>query len=240
MQYTVSVVMATYNGGKYVNAQIESILSQLSESDELIISDDGSTDGTLDIINHYAKINKNVVVYEGPHKGYIENFQFLLSKTKKDLVMISDQDDIWKCDKIKKVKQAFADNIQAWLVVHDASFINDEGKALEGTIFAERKAKQGFWKNWLKSMYYGCCMTLKKEYVDFITPFPYTVAAYDQWIGLFAELKKKSVMLNEQLINHRIHNNNQSVKRSFSYRIWFRYEIIRYVVALKHREMGKI
>ena len=230
--------MATYNGDKFIRAQIESILEQIGKNDELIILDDGSSDNTCEIIQEYARKYDNVFVFDGPHKGYIENFQFLLSKTKNDLVMISDQDDIWEKNKVEKIKKVFDSNRDIWVVIHDASFINKSGVKLEGTIFRERNAKSGFLNNLIKSMYYGCCMTLSREYVDFILPFPYTVAAYDQWIGLYAEYKKKTFVLNESLIKHRLHDNNQSIKRSMIYRIWFRYIMLKYVISLEHRKTG--
>lgn len=238
MDHTISAIMATYNGDKFIRAQIESILEQIGKNDELIISDDGSNDNTCEIIQEYAQKYDNVFVFDGPHKGYIENFQFLLSKTKNDLVMISDQDDIWEKNKVEKIKKVFDSNRDIWVVIHDASFINKSGVKLEGTIFRERNAKSGFLNNLIKSMYYGCCMTLSREYVDFILPFPYTVAAYDQWIGLYAEYKKKVFVLNESLIKHRLHDNNQSIKRSMIYRIWFRYIMLKYVISLEHRKTG--
>lgn len=235
---TVSVVMATFNGEKFIEKQIDSILRQLDETDELIISDDGSTDDTIKIIQRYEANYKNIHYYDGPHKGYVENFQFLFSKAKNELIMISDQDDIWEHDKINEVRRTFQMNPNSWVVVHDACFIDEKDQLLDGSIFDTRNAHNGFARNLIKSMYYGCCMTLKRDYLEFILPFPMTSASYDQWIGLFAELKKKSVILNKPLIRHRLHGSNQSVGRGFFYRLWFRVELLKYIILLIKRERG--
>ena len=71
----ISVCMATYNGQKYISKQLESIIKNLSNNDEIIISDDGSKDETLEIIQDYRKNFKNIKVYEGPHKGVKANFE---------------------------------------------------------------------------------------------------------------------------------------------------------------------
>ena len=95
----ISVCMATYNGEKFVYEQICSILSQLSEEDELIISDDNSTDSTCSIIKSFA--DKRIVLYENVvNEGVVKNFEYALSKAKGDYIFLSDQDDVWLSDKV--------------------------------------------------------------------------------------------------------------------------------------------
>ena len=232
---TVSVVLAAFNGEKYIKEQIESILSQLREEDELLISDDGSNDNTIDIIKDCTYRYKNVKILKGPQKGYICNFQFLLSQATKDIVCISDQDDIWLPQKISEIKKAFAQNKEAWVILHNAEFINAEGCKLHEELFQIRQTRHGAIRNLIKSSYYGCCMALRREYVDFIIPFPMCKYNYDQWIGLFAELHRKSIYIDTPLIKHRLHGSNQSVKRDIIYKLKFRAYIILYILMLQIR-----
>lgn len=232
---TVSVVLATFNGEKYIKEQIESILTQLSEEDELLISDDGSNDNTIDIIRDCTYRYKNVKILKGPQKGYICNFQFLLSQATKDIVCISDQDDIWLPQKVSEIKKEFAQNKEAWVVLHNAEFINGEGCKLYGELFQIRQTRHGVIRNLIKSSYYGCCMALRRKYVDFIIPFPMCEYNYDQWIGLFAELHKKSIYIYTPLIRHRLHGLNQSVGRNIIYKLKFRIYTMLYILALQIR-----
>lgn len=100
---TVSVVMATYNGEKYMREQIDSILSQSYPIYELIIQDDCSTDSTLSIAQEYSKSHPNVKVFKNEvNVGFNANFESACMRATGDYIAISDQDDIWYNDKIKK------------------------------------------------------------------------------------------------------------------------------------------
>lgn len=88
----ISVCMATYNGTKYIQEQINSILSQFGENDELVISDDGSKDDTCSIISSYQDSLIKLLFNKGKH-GFIGNFENALSQCKGDYIFLSDQDD---------------------------------------------------------------------------------------------------------------------------------------------------
>ena len=99
----IDILLATYNGEKFVKEQIESILNQTYENFNLIISDDASTDNTLNILEEYEKKDTRIKVFKKEkNKGLIDNFEFLLKNVTSDYFMFSDQDDIWKKDKIEK------------------------------------------------------------------------------------------------------------------------------------------
>ena len=101
-----------------LSQQLDSILVQLADSDELIISDDGSTDSTLRIIREYQKKYKQIVLIDGPQKGYVFNFENAIKNCKNELIFLSDQDDIWCFDKISIVKQLFNKNEKQLLLMH--------------------------------------------------------------------------------------------------------------------------
>ena len=227
---TISVVMATYNGEKYLRNQLDSIIPFLLPNDELIVSDDGSTDKTLDILNEYINRYPNIVLVDGPHQGVVKNFEFGLSKSTKDVVLICDQDDIWLPEKIDKMRNVFSANENLYLVLHDM-FISNDYKIennIEGvSSFERRRRKHGVFNNWWYSGYFGCCMGLSKSFLKKVLPFTKHVKLYDQWIGLLGEYYKSSLFINDKLIIHREHNNNVSKeKTSVLYKIKARFFLL--------------
>lgn len=234
----ISVLVATYNGEKYIRKQLGSIVGQLSEEDELIVSDDGSKDGTKKILEEYRERYSFIKVFNGPGKGYIRNFEFLMKQAKNDIILICDQDDCWTQNKVECIKNQFKNHPKAWVILHDAQYIDGKDKPIYGSMFKERCAKNGFFHNWVKSAYYGCCMAIRKEYMEFIIPFPMRIISYDQWIGLYAELHKKSIIINETLIQRRIHEKNETKRRVFFYRLIFRIVIMIYILMLTFRNMN--
>ena len=115
----ISVCMATYNGERYLREQVDSILRELGEGDELVISDDGSTDSTLDIIKSFGDVRIKIFHNEG-HHGVNGNFENAISKSTGDYIFLSDQDDVWIEGKVKECLEALGDSD---LVLHDAMIV---------------------------------------------------------------------------------------------------------------------
>ena len=92
---TIDILLATYNGEKYVAEQIDSILNQTYKNIHLIISDDCSTDNTRKILSQYENNERVEIHLQENNLGYIKNFEFLLKQVKNELYMLSDQDDFW-------------------------------------------------------------------------------------------------------------------------------------------------
>ncbi len=101
-EFVRSVCIATFNGGRYLREQLDSILSQLSAEDEVIISDDGSVDDTWDILTEYAEKDRRIKLFSGPRQGLIANFGYAIQQTKGELIFLADQDDVWLETKVKK------------------------------------------------------------------------------------------------------------------------------------------
>ena len=201
--------MTTFNGEKYIREQIESILKQISLSDELIISDDGSTDSTVQIIEEYQKKYRNIFLFNGPHEGVVKNFEFVLSKSNGDYIFLCDQDDVWNDNKVKKVIDIFKDT-NTLLILHDATIIDGEGNIIENSFFAHRKSKKGFLKNVIKNSYLGCCMCIKRPILNIALPFPDKIEMHDWWIGLLGEKIDNPIFIEDKLIKYRRHGNNVS------------------------------
>lgn len=227
---SVSVVVATYNGEKYVKEQIESICMQLSDDDELIVTDDGSTDDTIDIINQLIIKYNMIKIINGPMRGVSANFENGILNTKHDFVFLSDQDDIWVDGKINEVVHRFEANPGVSLILHDAYEMSEEIINYKKTLLSERKYKKGVINNTIKSSYYGCCMAFRRDFIKTIIPFPNNLVAHDQFIGVLGELNNNVLYVDKPLIVHRFHSSNISKKQRLISKILFRVRLLLNVV----------
>ena len=124
----ISVAMAYYNGGTYIEEQMDSILSQLGEKDEVIVSVDGASDGSKPLLLKMAEVDSRIHIVKGPGKGVVRNFENAIRHCNGDIIYLSDQDDIWKPDKVEKVNYAFS-NPEVKAVLHDAEIVDENGVA---------------------------------------------------------------------------------------------------------------
>jgi len=211
----VSVCMATYNGEKYLKKQIDSIILNLGIDDELIVSDDGSTDHTKEIVNSYVKNDKRIHLINGPQCGVIRNFENAIKESKGDIIFLSDQDDIWDKNKVKFIKKCFIKKRVA-VVIHDADVIDCNGNIILSSYFQWRKSQAGVLKNIVKNSYIGCCMAFRKELLKYILPFPSNIEMHDQWIGILGDLYGGTYFLNRILFHYRRHDNNVSSLKHYT------------------------
>ena len=130
----ISVCMATYNGEKYLKEQLDSILKQIQSSDELIVSDDGSSDLTRTIVQEYQNQYKNIHLVNGPKCGVQKNFENALKHAKGDILFLSDQDDIWVEGKVDRVLKEF-ENKNTLCVVHDAEIVDGNLNRVQDSFF---------------------------------------------------------------------------------------------------------
>ena len=207
----VSVAMAVYNGGKYLNEQMGSIINQLTDEDEFVVSDNMSTDESRDIILSYSKTYPNIIITECNEQGILANFENAINHCNGDYIFLADQDDVWNANKIQRILQEFKDT-GADLVLHDCTYVNENLVSLNKTLFSDRKAEPGVQRNLWKNAYQGCCMAFKKELIPLICPIPRNIAMHDQWIGLLAEETGTVSFLPEQLIQYRKHSGSNSSK----------------------------
>ena len=210
MEKKISVAMAVYNGEKYIKEQIDSILLQLSQYDELIISCDKSSDSTLKILENYSE-DKRIKVIKGPSKGILENFANAIQNCNNEYIFLSDQDDIWLEEKVKSVLDVF-EKTNAIVVLHDAKIADADLNILEDSFFEKRGCQKGILKNIVKNSYIGCCMAFKSELKSAILPIPKDIPMHDQWIGLLGEKFGNVEFLNKPLILYRRHGANLSAE----------------------------
>ena len=206
--YSISVAMTTYNGEKYIKEQIDSIIKQLYDFDELVISDDGSQDRTLSIIKSYK--DKRIKLLNGPKLGVKQNFANAIQNCKGKYIFLSDQDDIWMDEKIEQVLATF-EKEKCMCVVHDCIvFDSKTNDIIYNSFYKHRNSGNGILKNIWKNTYIGCCMALDSKMKDFIIPIPNDIEMHDQWIGILCEKKGKSVFIDSKLIRYRRHDKNES------------------------------
>jgi len=202
----ISVCITTYNGENYISEQVLSILNQLKEDDEIIISDDSSTDQTISIIEELN--DRRIRILKGnTFKSPIYNLENALKEAKGDFIFIADQDDVWLPNKIEEtLKYITFDNV----VMSDAFLCDENLNVKSESLDSWRIYKSGFINNLYLSRYLGCCMAFHKDMLTTILPFPPKLQAHDVWIGLLAELKGNLTYLPIPLIKYRRHDNNFS------------------------------
>jgi len=233
----ISVAMATYNGEQFIKEQLLSVLSQLDNYDEIVISDDNSTDNTTSIILSFIENDSRIRLINGPCKGVVKNFENAIKHCNNEYVLLCDQDDLWKSNKVSSLLYCF-ENESCDLVLHNAEILN-ENSTSDLTFFEKRGCRKGIFNNILKNSYIGCCMAFKREMIQFFTPFPDKIPMHDQWIGIICEKYGKVEFLNENLIVYRRHDNNiskdehSSILQMLKWRIYLVANLIKRLYSLK-------
>lgn len=225
----ISVCIATYNGEKYIKAQLLSILNQLQNDDEVVISDDCSSDRTVEIVMGIGSPHVHVYKNTGEH-GYTPNFENALRLAKGEVIFLSDQDDIWKDDKVKTVLSYLK---QYDMVISDATVLDANKSVIADSFFSLRHPYRSFWGNILKFGYLGCCMAFKRELLNEALPFPkdHKMCTHDNWLFLIGKLFYKTKVTDERLIYYCRHDGNTSTgglsaTTSLSFKIRYRLYLI--------------
>lgn len=226
--------MATYNGEKYIYEQLESILFQLSPYDEVVISDDGSTDNTIRIIQSFC--DNRIRIIEGPHlHAPALNFENAIKESHGDYIFLADQDDVWKKDKVKICLK--------WLqsydcVISDAEVTTEDLKVNSSSLYQLLGVKKGkIYNTLIKNGYTGCCMAFTRNVKEAAIPFPKDIPMHDIWIGNVAAYMYKVKFIDEKLIYFRRHNdanscNGKGSRYTLIQQIAFRWSTIKNIFLL--------
>jgi cellulose synthase/poly-beta-1,6-N-acetylglucosamine synthase-like glycosyltransferase len=201
----ISVCMATKNGEAFLREQLASILQQLSVGDEVVISDDSSTDATLAIIEDCR--DPRIRVIKSTERGLLSNFENGLLHARGEFVFLADQDDVWLPHKVSTILGHLQDHE---LVVCDCTVTNSRLEVQVPSFFQWNQSKPGVIKNWWRNSYMGCCMAFHRGILKKALPFPKGVPIHDQWLGLIAELFFSVAFIKEPLVLHRRHESNAS------------------------------
>ncbi len=213
----ISVCIATYNGERFIQNQLRSILCQLNDEDEVIISDAGSTDRTLELINELSDSRIKVFHWmnrQGNNKFPLfnkmdnirNNFQNALIQAKGEVIFMSDQDDYWYKNKVERVCKMLEISD---CIVHDCSVL--QGNELVIPSFLNYfKPYRSKWGMYIKSPFMGCCMAFNKSVLQYALPFPDMHIEHDTWIGICAFKYRTVFISDEVLIDYNRHGGNAS------------------------------
>ena len=209
---TISVCMAAYNGAKFIEAQLRSILIQLQPQDEVVIVDDCSTDDTCERIRsinddriHLFRRDKN--------SGVAATFEEALRSATGDILFLSDDDDIWALSKVKAFLDVFNRNPEVQVVTSRISVIDENDLPCHGVRWGRNgKFVAGFWQNVFKNHYQGSAMAFRASLLRDVFPFPKRPPfMYDAWIGTRnAATGGKTFFIDEPLLLYRRHSGNLS------------------------------
>lgn len=213
----VSVVMATYNGARYVGEQIESVLSQTYHDFELVICDDCSTDNTLEILYRYAEKDKRIrVIQNRGNMGFKYNFQHAIECcSPTEYIALCDQDDIWTEDHLQHLIDIIGDKSLACA----NSIITDQNLKPTGQTLAQQQSFDSvpcddmlksqtilLWRN----PYQGSTMLVRRTLMDKALPFPDGVDFHDSWLAILACFAGGIVYSPHPVSLYRMHGNNAS------------------------------
>ena len=230
--------MITYNGEKYLKEQVVSILKQLNNNDELIISDDSSTDSTVNILESFND-NRIKLLKNNKFRNPTFNMENALKHAKGDYIFLSDQDDVWLENKV----QTIISYLKEFDYVVSDCYITDENLRINNETRFLKEAKittNKFLALFRPTPYQGSCAAFRRNVLQKSLPFPKYIQSHDRWIGYIASFFFNYKIIPEKLIYYRRHSNNVSTsstgksKNSFKQKVFFR---IGNIVALVSRAL---
>ena len=183
----ISIAMCTYNGAKFIEEQLSSILNQTYKNIEIIITDDGSSDKTIEIIKKYQQNDKRIRLYQNEKNlGFVKNFEKAISLCLGEYIALADQDDIWKLNKLEMFSMEIKDNL---LIYSDTDLIDKNSVTINKQLIRPRsnlvsgRCNKAF-------VFYNCAsgntMMFKKELLNKILPIPEKISYHDIWIVFIA------------------------------------------------------
>lgn len=209
--------MCTYNGERFVEAQLESILSQTRAPDEIVICDDVSTDKTVDRVRKIAAQSSITIriIQNEKNLRYLKNFESAIRRASGDVIFLSDQDDVWFPDKIAAMMAPFATNPEVVLVYSDALLTNAQLQPTGNTMFDQRKGMRLRVTPTVQQLgravgFNGPTLAFHSRLKPLILPIsPLSEQwGHDHWIGFIAYAAGETKVIDRPLLYHRRHGNN--------------------------------
>lgn len=213
----ISVAMCTYNGAEFLPAQLKSILAQTRPPDEIIVCDDASTDDTPAILHPFADVTPKL---NQTKLGSVKNFEQAISLCTGDVIALSDQDDVWREDKLELIEQAFLKHPNKGLVFSNAEIVDDKLNPTNRSMWNEvgfdshkqklvrhGRALEVLINGWTVT---GATMAFRSEYKNLSLPVPTNIQMiHDGWIALTVAAVADVVAIDQPLIKYRQHERQQ-------------------------------
>lgn len=208
---SISVVLCTYNGEKYLPFQLDSIFRQTIPAEEIIIVDDCSSDNTLQIVKDYADRYGKIKYFVNEHNlGYVQNFSKAISLASRDYVALADQDDIWTDDHLEKLLNSIGGKA---VCVGDSVMIDATGKET-GKRFSEIKhnfhipegdVSKAYRIVYNYNPYQGAAMLIDRKWVESFLPIPANADYQDTYLAGCASLTKGLSVIPDVINRYRMH-----------------------------------
>ena len=224
MPITISVALCTYNGGKYLSQQLDSILEQTLPVNEIIVCDDQSTDRTLEILDRFQQKYPAIfkIFRNNPPLKTVKNFGKAISLCSGDWIFLADQDDIWEKEKVEIIMDYVASNPKTLLLFSDAHLIDEIGNHLEGSLWSKwgfTDEQQNYWsknknafENLIENRNFvtGATVAFSKKLKNAVLPIEIPPHYYhDCFLAAHAAGNNGLRFLNKKLIKYRIHPEQQ-------------------------------
>lgn len=221
MPERVSVALCTHNGERHLGEQLQSVLAQTRRVDEIVLSDDASTDRTRVILEEFRASApagiRVIVLHNDPALGVTANFEKAVRATSGDVVFLCDQDDVWATDKVDRLLRSL-DEHHATLVHSDARIVDADGTPTGETLFGTLGVRpsdlaaeeRGDAARVLlrRNIVTGATVALRRSLAEAVMPFPASWL-HDEWLAMSAALRGGLVVSRLPLTDYRIHGQNQ-------------------------------
>jgi glycosyltransferase involved in cell wall biosynthesis len=211
----ISVVLCTYNGAKYIEAQLASIIAQTNAVAEIIVVDDVSSDDTMAVVERAAARDSRISLSQNNFNiGFTSNFESALQMARHDYIAISDQDDIWHHQKIEKMMAAFEPDAAA-IYCDSVRFTKDIPIHPIKNKSSRHVAGTNVRKLALYNTVSGHALIIRKSLLEQALPIPNAVY-YDWWLALQAVTSGGLQYLDEILVYQRAHDTNVTITKNSS------------------------
>ncbi|MFD0940102.1 glycosyltransferase [Pedobacter boryungensis] len=203
----ISIALCTYNGSKYIEQQVNSILNQSYKNIEIVAVDDNSTDNTYHLLEKLQEQHAQLKIYRNEKNlGFNKNFEKAIKLCNGKYIAISDQDDIWLPQKLELLVNNIGNN---WLIFSNSEWVDENEVSMGKQILNPSFTMEG--RGFKSILFYnsvtGHTVLFDKQFVDYFTPMP-AKGYYDWWMGFVALYHNKATCLNKCLTLHRMHNSS--------------------------------
>lgn len=217
----VTVLLAAYNGEKFIAEQLDSLVNQTYKDLKIVIRDDGSIDATNEIINRYAEIHPDkieICPFSNPTGSAAGNFFKLLELYKDDYIMLCDQDDVWQPDKVEKTlffmkEQEEKHGTDTPILVHTDLYVANEKLDILSQSFIKYQnlstENTALNQILMQNCITGCTVMINRAFHEKLYVFPSKLGMHDWWLGIIAAAFGKIAFLNAPTILYRQHGSNE-------------------------------
>jgi glycosyltransferase involved in cell wall biosynthesis len=240
----VSVCVASYNGERYIEEQLRTILAQLSAADELIVCDDCSRDRTCDIVRAIGDARVRLHTFDA-NVGHVRNFERAIAASRGEIILLADQDDAWEPDKLERILGVFDAQPDVLMIHHAMTTMDGEGRSLQAIWNPQREGRPRrlpfVLRQWVKCRVSGCALAFRRSLLDIVMPFPSGVYAHDHWFAIAGAIRAPLYLMAQPLVRYRLHGGNATPFQGLPWgrRIVLRMLYLRMVAIALARRMAR-